>query len=351
MRRRAQRRDRLEGELRLAGTSGGGRDGGWADRQPLRDVHGDQRNREHGRAPPLPRACAPRSRCVLPAVALVHGCDDRGRPVRLVHARRQLVIGRSCWRPRAGGTVASSPPPMHILITEDEPLLARFIARGLHAAGYDTSIAGDGADALEQIAAHDWDLVVLDLLLPGLDGFDVLAAVAAQPRPPRVLVLSARQEVETRIAALDGGASDFLAKPFSFDELLARVRAQTREGPVRTRPHAPMPLPAARRRDARGRARRRSPRRVVCSRVRRARVSAADARCGRLARAAAQRDLEVPVRSPLERGRRLRRAPTAQARRHSRDRRRARRRLPRPPSSGRPAGWRWRRSSRRRECC
>ena len=124
---------------------------------------------------------------------------------------------------------------MHILITEDEPLLARFLAHGLQAAGYDTSIAGDGAEALEQIAAHEWDLVVLDLLLPGLD---VLAAMAEHPQPPRVLVLSARQEVATRIAALDGGASDFLAKPFSFDELLARVRAQTREGPVRARPKA-----------------------------------------------------------------------------------------------------------------
>jgi DNA-binding response OmpR family regulator len=125
---------------------------------------------------------------------------------------------------------------MHILITEDEPLLARFLAHGLQAAGYDTSIAGDGAEALAQIEAHDWDLVVLDLLLPGLDGFDVLAAMAERPESPRVLVLSARQEVATRIAALDGGASDFLAKPFSFDELLARVRAQTREGPVRARP-------------------------------------------------------------------------------------------------------------------
>jgi two-component system OmpR family response regulator len=130
---------------------------------------------------------------------------------------------------------------MHILITEDEPLLARFISRGLHAAGYDTSIAVDGVDALQQIEAHEWDLVVLDLLLPGLDGFDVLAAVAEQRRPPRVLVLSARQEVATRIAALDGGASDFLAKPFSFDELLARVRAQTRTGPVRSQPAARFP--------------------------------------------------------------------------------------------------------------
>jgi DNA-binding response OmpR family regulator len=127
---------------------------------------------------------------------------------------------------------------MHILITEDEPLLARFLARGLQAAGYDTSIAGDGAEALAQIAAHEWDLVVLDLLLPGLDGFEVLAAMAEHPRPPRVLVLSARQEVATRIAALDGGASDFLAKPFSFDELLARVRAQTRARPARARPMA-----------------------------------------------------------------------------------------------------------------
>jgi two-component system copper resistance phosphate regulon response regulator CusR len=128
---------------------------------------------------------------------------------------------------------------VHILITEDEPLLARFISRGLEAAGYDTSIAGDGREALEQIAAHEWDLVVLDLLLPDLDGFDVLAALATRQRPPRVLVLSARQEVETRIAVLDGGASDFLAKPFSFDELLARVRAQTRTGPAaRPRPTA-----------------------------------------------------------------------------------------------------------------
>jgi DNA-binding response OmpR family regulator len=130
---------------------------------------------------------------------------------------------------------------MHILITEDEPLLARFIARGLQAAGYDTSIAGDGVDALEQIEAHEWDLVVLDLLLPGLDGFDVLAAVAERQRPPRVLVLSARQEVATRVAALDHGASDYLTKPFSFEELLARVRAQTRDGPVRPRPAARFP--------------------------------------------------------------------------------------------------------------
>jgi two-component system, OmpR family, copper resistance phosphate regulon response regulator CusR len=125
---------------------------------------------------------------------------------------------------------------VHILITEDEPLLARFIARGLEAAGYDTAIAGDGREALERIAAHEWDLVVLDLLLPDLDGFDVLAALAKRQRPPRILVLSARQEVETRIAVLNGGASDFLAKPFSFDELLARVRAQTRTGPARPRP-------------------------------------------------------------------------------------------------------------------
>lgn len=135
------------------------------------------------------------------------------------------------WYGRLRGPLA-----MHILITEDEPLLARFLARGLQAAGYDTSIAGDGAAALERLAAHHWDLLVLDLLLPGLDGFDVLAALADHPRPPRVLVLSARQEVKTRVAALDSGASDFLAKPFSFDELLARVRAQTRAGPARPRP-------------------------------------------------------------------------------------------------------------------
>jgi DNA-binding response OmpR family regulator len=117
---------------------------------------------------------------------------------------------------------------VHILIVEDEPLIARFLARGLHAEGYETLVASDGAQALSLLSSHAFDLVVLDLLLPVRSGFDVLEAAAGAERPPPVLVLSARQGVDTKVAALDGGACDYLAKPFSFDELLARVRAQLR---------------------------------------------------------------------------------------------------------------------------
>ena len=124
---------------------------------------------------------------------------------------------------------------MHILIVEDESLIARFLAHGLQAEGFDTVVARDGGQAIELLASHRWDLVVLDLLLPVADGFAVLAAAQQDPEPPRVLVLSARHSVETKVAALNGGACDYLAKPFSFDELVARVRVHLRvaSGPAR----------------------------------------------------------------------------------------------------------------------
>jgi DNA-binding response OmpR family regulator len=125
---------------------------------------------------------------------------------------------------------------VQILLVEDEPLIASFVSRGLRAEGYSTAVAGSGDDALMELEARAWDLVVLDLKLPGVDGFGVLArAVEADPPVP-VLVLSAQNGVATKVAALDAGASDYLAKPFSFDELLARVRAcvrrRARAGPA-----------------------------------------------------------------------------------------------------------------------
>jgi DNA-binding response OmpR family regulator len=114
---------------------------------------------------------------------------------------------------------------VQILLVEDEPLIASFVSRGLRAEGYATAIAGSGDQAVAELGAREWDLVVLDLKLPGIDGFGVLArAIEADPPVP-VLVLSAQNGVEIKVAALDAGASDYLAKPFSFDELLARVRA------------------------------------------------------------------------------------------------------------------------------
>ena len=120
---------------------------------------------------------------------------------------------------------------VRILLVEDEPLIASFVGRGLRAEGYATSVAASGDDALSELRAREWDLVILDLMLPGCDGFEVLQGTLEADPPPPVLVLSARNGVATKVAALDAGASDYLGKPFSFDELLARVRVCLRRQP------------------------------------------------------------------------------------------------------------------------
>ena len=121
---------------------------------------------------------------------------------------------------------------MRILIVEDEHLIARFLERSLRSEGYTVALAEDGEGAIHQLAGGEWDLVILDLLLPDRDGFEVLREISRRELRVPVLVLSARRAVETKVAALDAGASDYLAKPFVLDELLARVRAQLRRDPV-----------------------------------------------------------------------------------------------------------------------
>ncbi|MGH9407605.1 MAG: response regulator transcription factor [Terriglobia bacterium] len=117
---------------------------------------------------------------------------------------------------------------MHLLIVDDdEPVLA-FLERGLEAEHYtvDTAIDAFGAEGLAD--AHDYDLVILDLNLPHADGLDLLKRLRSQAKAVPVLVLSSRREVEERVRSLDLGADDFLAKPFAFSELSARVRALLR---------------------------------------------------------------------------------------------------------------------------
>jgi DNA-binding response OmpR family regulator len=118
--------------------------------------------------------------------------------------------------------------PGKILVIEDEPGIVDFLERGLRAQGFDVVSATDGVSGADAAIGQDVDLVVLDLMLPGRGGLDVLAMVhEAKPGLP-IIVLTALGEVEHRVAGLDAGAVDYLTKPFSLTELAARIRAQLR---------------------------------------------------------------------------------------------------------------------------
>jgi len=119
---------------------------------------------------------------------------------------------------------------MRILVIEDERQLARHIASALTRQHHDPTTCFDGADGLQTALAHPPDLVVLDLGLPGLDGLSVLARLREAASPARILILTARGEVGDRIKGLKAGADDYLAKPFSMDELVARIDALGRRG-------------------------------------------------------------------------------------------------------------------------
>jgi two-component system copper resistance phosphate regulon response regulator CusR len=119
---------------------------------------------------------------------------------------------------------------MRILVVEDEKRIADFLCRGLEGAGYAVDAAPDGAAALDQIHTTDYDLVILDLMLPDMDGLQVLEKVRNRKVGPPVLILSARSTLEDRVKGLELGADDYLVKPFAFVELLARVRALLRRG-------------------------------------------------------------------------------------------------------------------------
>jgi two-component system OmpR family response regulator len=120
---------------------------------------------------------------------------------------------------------------MRLLVVEDDEKLARAIARGLRNDGYAVDAVADGDAAVIQAAVYDYDAVVLDVMLPGRDGFEVCRALRERDCWAPVLMLTARRAVDDRIRGLDAGADDYLAKPFDFGELLARVRALVRRAP------------------------------------------------------------------------------------------------------------------------
>jgi DNA-binding response OmpR family regulator len=115
-----------------------------------------------------------------------------------------------------------------ILIAEDEPRLSSFLEKGLRAAGYSTSVCDDGLRCATIARDAEFDLLILDIGLPGHDGFTVLRAVRARGEKLPVLILTARDDVVDTVTGLDSGADDYMTKPFVFEELLARVRARLR---------------------------------------------------------------------------------------------------------------------------
>lgn len=119
---------------------------------------------------------------------------------------------------------------MKILVVEDEPKTGDYLKQGLHEAGFSVDLARDGLDGLHYGLSEAYDLVVLDVMLPGMDGWQILQALRKAGKDMPVLFLTARDHVDDRVKGLELGADDYLVKPFAFSELLARVRTLLRRG-------------------------------------------------------------------------------------------------------------------------
>lgn len=123
---------------------------------------------------------------------------------------------------------------MRLLVVEDEPRISKFICQGLREASYAVDATDNGLEALEFTHAAEYDLIVLDIMLPGMDGLTLLKRWRNDGIQTPVLLLTARDSLEDRVVGLDNGADDYLVKPFAFPELLARIRALLRRPPLQT---------------------------------------------------------------------------------------------------------------------
>ena len=116
----------------------------------------------------------------------------------------------------------------HVLIVEDEQKIARFVSLELEHEGYKTTVIGDGREAYESAVAYDYDLIILDVMLPSLNGIEILRRLR-QVKDTPVIILTARDQIVDKVAGLDIGANDYITKPFAIEELLARIRANIRK--------------------------------------------------------------------------------------------------------------------------
>ncbi|MDO8145692.1 MULTISPECIES: response regulator transcription factor [unclassified Isoptericola] len=116
-----------------------------------------------------------------------------------------------------------------ILVAEDEDRIAQFVRKGLRAHGFVPTVVSDGASAVEHALSGEYDLMVLDIGLPEVDGFEVLSRLRGSGSTMPVVILTARDSITDRVTGLEGGADDYMAKPFGFEELLARIRLRLRE--------------------------------------------------------------------------------------------------------------------------
>lgn len=125
---------------------------------------------------------------------------------------------------------------MRLLLVEDDEKIATFVEKGLKASGFAVDVAGNGSDGLDMALGADFDTLIIDIMLPGMDGFALIEKLRAKGKNTPIIVLSARGRVGDRVKGLEAGADDYLTKPFSFSELLARVQALIRRAGNSTEP-------------------------------------------------------------------------------------------------------------------
>ena len=152
-----------------------------------------------------------------------------GPAKRLAQASRIVIkVGSSLFNETEQGAPREGWPPVKILVVEDSERLRRSLEYGLKHSGFAVEAVGDGEDGLDYARLGQYDVVILDLMLPGIDGLTLLRRLREAGSKVHVLILSAKDQVAERIAGLEAGADDYLTKPFEFDELVARLRALVR---------------------------------------------------------------------------------------------------------------------------